>query len=328
MAMTEPIGVTTSGAIFYTTGTGRPGGSIELGRFDSTSGAITAARDISPNPAENNVNPCWSNGGQYLAYVSVRGGSSELPVIVLRSNTGGLVRELRPRLLGTQLAAWGDNDRAVLVTGRDAGGRYGAFRVDIETGEASLVYAVPNAPTAQLPEWSPDGQTLYYLRRNSAGSEQTFIARNLTSGNERELVRRPTLGGLQLSWDGRYLATSVGGAVVLVPTDGTAPREFRPPAESTAVEPGGKPPNFGAASWAPDSRSIIARLARADGPSELWRVSIDGGPPQKMQFALEAQALAFRISPDGAHVAYRLRNTEPPLPRQVWKFEHFLPGTK
>jgi hypothetical protein len=53
---------------------------------------------------------------------------------------------------------------------------------------------------------------------------------------------------------------------------------------------------------------------------------IHGGSPRKLDAVLVAHVFAFRISPDGRRVAYRIKESEPELPRQVWKFEHFIPA--
>ncbi len=88
----DSLGVTTSGALFWSTRPGTRGGSIQLAQFDLHSGAVRSARDVSPSPHENNVNPSWSPDGKYLAYVSVRGRAGEPPTIVLRTaDAGGLV---------------------------------------------------------------------------------------------------------------------------------------------------------------------------------------------------------------------------------------------
>ena len=80
------------------------------------------------------------------------------------------------------------------------------------------------------------------------------------------------------------------------------------------------------ASWMADSRTLIAKLPRErEGASDLWQVSIDGAVPRKLRTQLQAGVFAFRISPDGRRVAYRVKESEPALPKQVWNFAHFLP---
>jgi Tol biopolymer transport system component len=335
MGLARSMGVTTAGTLFYGTGRGRRAGSIKVAQFDIGTGVLTSAREVSANPQENNANPTWSPDGKYLAYLSERGRPGATPVIVLRTaNTGGLVREIEPKIQGALLAGWKPDGKALLVTGRDFNGsRYGAFRVDVETGDVSFMFATPWSDALHMPAWSADGQTLYYWNIINGGNEQVFVAHNIASAAEKEIVRRPFLGALILSPDGRFLATETVApatnerVLLLVPLDGTAPREvMRVPAGVSHQDL--KRVGIGAemtpATWAPDSQSFIARLKRAPGgESELWQVPIDGTAPRKLASRLAANVNKFTLSPDGRQVAFRFSEPEATLPRQVWKFENF-----
>ena len=60
----------------------------------------------------------------------------------------------------------------------------------------------------------------------------------------------------------------------------------------------------------------------------MWRVPVDGGAPRKLPATVDAHVFKFTISPDGRRVAYRIKESEPPFPRQVWKLEHFIPAAR
>ena len=337
MGLIDSLGITGKGSLFYVTQRGRRGGSIQVAEFDLESGAVNSPRDVSTSPQEDNVNPSWSPDGRYLAYVSLRGRQAEIPIIVVRSaGTGGLVREIQPKMLGPQLAGWLPDSKALLAMGRDQSGRNGAFRIDAESGEVSLLFAIPYASTLSMPTLSLDGRILYYWKGVSGGKEHLIIGHDLATGAEKELIRRPFLGTLQLSPDGRFLATATVDPtknerlLLLVPLDGSTPREaMRIPsgvADTDLKQVEGKGSRVAPASWAPDSQSFIARLLREpEGPSELWRVPVNGEAPRKLPFILETNVFKFTISPDGRRVAYRIKEPEPELPQQVWKFENFLP---
>lgn len=335
MGLAEPMGVTTGGTLFYGTQRGRRAGSIKVAQFDLRSGGITSARDVSSNPQENNVNPTWSPDGKFLAYLSQRGRPGATPVIVIRTAiTGGLIREIEPKIEGVILAGWHPDNKALLVTGKNFDGRYGAFRVEVETGEVSFLLATPWADALHMPAWSPDGRRFYYWNRIN-GDEHVFVAHDSVSGAEKEIVRKPFLGALILSPDGRFLATETVDALrnervlLLVPLDDTAPREvMRVPAgvlpqELKRVESKGA--RLAAATWMPDSQSFIARLQREpEGKSELWQVPVDGTAPRKLPSMLDANVFKFTLSPDGRRVAYRFKEPEAATPQQVWKFENFM----
>ncbi len=338
LGLAESLGVTRGGALYWGALPGRRGGSIQVARFDLETGATAAPRDVSPSPQEDNVNPSWSPDGRHLAYVSNRGRAGDPVTIVLRTaDAGGLVREIEPKLHGAQLAGWHPDGRSVLLVGRDLGGRNGVFRLDLATGAQSLVFATPYAPTLSLPALSTDGRVLYYWNRLDGGGDHVFVARDLATGVEQELVRRPFLGAILLSPDGRHIATESvdprtnARVVLLVPTDGAAPRELMGVASGVAPNDLRRVTGTGArvapASWAPGGQSLVAKLQREpEGPGELWHVPVDGGAPRRLPAPLEPSVFAFRVSPDGRRVAYRIKEAEPPLPKQVWSFEHFIPA--
>ena len=338
MGLIDSLGITKKGSLFYVTERGRRGGSIQVAEFDLESGAVTSPQDVSTGPHEDNVNPSWSPDGKYLAYVSLRGRHAEIPMIVVRTaGTGELIREIQPKLRRSELAGWVPDSKALLVMGQDLSGLNGAFRIDAKSGETSLLFGIPYASSLSMPTLSLDGRILYYWKNINGGKEHLIIGRDLTTGAEKELIRRPFLGTLQISPDGRFLATATVDPtknerlLLLVPLDGSTPREaMRIPsgvADTDLRQVEGKGSRVAPASWAPDSRSLVARLFRKpEGPSELWRVPVNGDAPRKLSSMIEANVFKFTISPDGRHVAYRIKESEPEVPRQVWKFENFLTG--
>ena len=336
MGAVVPIGVTGRGALFYCTPFGDRGGSIQVAAFDIKSGAVTSSRDVSAGPLENNVNPSWSPDGKYLSYVSGRGRPDAPPVIVIRAgDTLALVHEFEQKLRRAEISGWEPNSRALLAVGEDFEGRRGAFRLHLDTGEPTFLWATPASPGLSMPAWSADGHALYYWNRVNE-TEQVFIAHDVASGTEKEIIRRSFLGPMLVSPDGRWLATETvdpsrnDRVLLLVPPEGGKSREVMrvpagvPPQRLNNVTGGGA--RVAPASWSPDSQSFIARLQRtAEGESELWEVRVDGAPPRKLPSLLGAHIFKFTISPDGRRVAYRFKEPGPEMDREVWRFENFLP---
>src|SRR5436190_1426945 len=330
------LGITTKGSLFYVTERGRRGGSIQVAEFDLESGGVKSSQDVSTNPQEDNINPSWSPDGKYLAYVSLRGRRAEIPVIAIRdASTNVLVREIEPKMFSPNLTGWVPVGKALLVFGRSVGGQNGLFRIDAESGEMSLLSALPQ--NAAGPTLSSDGKILYYVRSVMGGNENVMIARDLTTGAEKELIERPFFGPLILSPDGRFLATTTVDPtknerlLLLVPVDGSAASEPMRTASGVAdnllklVEAKGS--RVAPLSWAPNSKSFIARLQREpEGQGELWRVPITSEAPRKLSSILDANIFKFTLSPDGRHVAYRIKEPEPEPPQQVWKLENFSLG--
>ena len=74
--------------------------------------------------------------------------------------------------------------------------------------------------TGRAPALTRDGRTVYLLRDLEAASAKgvALIEHQLASGAERELIRRESLALLELSPDGRLLAT-VSSTAYSVPTE-------------------------------------------------------------------------------------------------------------
>jgi Tol biopolymer transport system component len=169
------------------------------------------------------------------------------------------------------------------------------------------------------PVWSPDGRTIYY-RSNEASDSAAYIARDVASGAEREIIRRPSLGDLILSPDGRYIATGVSdGAtktrvILLIPVAGGEPRILKQIND---------PQDMGVKMWSPDSRSVIVATVR---PEEAWRLPLDGAAVRLSDDALLPGHPA--VHPDGSRIAVVRRSTpsQASAPqRGVWVLENFLP---
>jgi Tol biopolymer transport system component len=182
-----------------------------------------------------------------------------------------------------------------------------------------------------MPAWSADGRALYYWSRAENDTAHIFSARDLVSGVEREIIRRPFLGQLNVSPDGRWLATETIDAsrservLLLISLETGTSREVMRVAAGVAATDlrtvAGRGARVYPTSWAADSRSFVARLQREpEGQSELWRVPVDETAPQRLSASVESHVFAFKVSPDGRHVAYRFKEPGPMPDAQVWSF--------
>ena len=328
----ESMGVTRSGALYYGVGGGGPKGSITLASFDFATGTISSPRDVSSNYLENNSAPCWSPDGKYLAYNSQRGRSTS--VYVIRSAaTGQTIRELPVKVNGF-LIGWAPDNRSLLVTGADFQGRMGAYSVNAETGDTTLLFE-NSRPNRAVPQWSPDGRSIYYVHQDRAPGQYAIVQRDAATGAEKELIRHPFLSTLFLSPDGKYVATVSADAstnsrvLLLIPANGGEPREVMRVASGVAPEEltnTGKGQLVYQVTWAPDSRSFIFRKRRSlTEDSELWVAPVDGAAPRKLDGTVKANTFKFSVSPDSRQVAFRF---EEPVPRQpeIWALENFLPA--
>jgi len=329
----QSMGMSEAGALYMALSDIRNRSNIETASFDFERGQFTSPRAAAvPTFVGANQHPDWSPDGRFLAYVSRRGalGGSLMfahYVVGIQSLEGGSVRELSPSP-NFQLfwsLHWAPDGRSLVVGGRDETGRNAAFRIDAQTGRTSVLVEV-DEPAGFTPRLAPDGTHVYYSRHvfgPTGTRERAFVAHNLASGEARELVRRPALGNVHLSPDGRYIATASNDAaakslvVLLVPTSaGEQVRELMRADQS---------PGYGILAWAPDSRSVFLRrpTQSTHAVHEMWRAPIDGGKPAKLDSTLEASIGGFRVHPDGRRVAYQV--SSPSKPAEVWVLRNFLP---
>ena len=335
----QPVGLTGSGALYLGVPTGvSPSSNIQIASFDFDAGKLLSTpTDVTQAYLESNTLPDWSPDGKYLAYVSERGrtGSANTVLVIRSTEKDQVVRELRMKLSNLYpLLTWAHDGRSLLLQGRDFNGRWGIYQIDAQTGDMSMLILDPQRELL-YPSWARDGKSLYLSRRVSGGKEFAVVQRDLASGNEKELLRRPFAVANRVSPDGRYLAVSSvdpssGSRVkLLIPTAGGEPREvMRVPA---GVGPGdltnyGKGIGLIGTQWAPDSRSFLTtkRFNDEKHGDEVWRVPLEGGAPSKLDLP---PINGFKVQPSGRQIAILV--TEKGLPRgqEVWVLENFLPST-
>ena len=225
-------------------------------------------------------------------------------------------------------------------------GKTGIYRLNTETGDASAVILDPTiGPDFAL---SPDGKTLYYHRRPTP-SDDVLIERDIDTGREREIIRRPFLSSLSvnLSPDGKYIAAptvdipSNNRVILLIPTDWREPVR-----ELMRVPYGLKPESMSQSalnfelnnrtlefvSWAGDSQSLVLKKFSRDAnkSDELFSVHLDGKESGKVNIPTAPLVFAnpgptITISPGQRHVAYTISEPPAPLITEVSILENFLP---
>jgi Tol biopolymer transport system component len=325
----EVLRVTNSGALYYFGMNSPASFEVQAAFYDFNTGKLASAPRTVGGALGSNSAPVWSPDGESLAYLAQR--SSPGTQIVVHSMETGESRRLIPKMGGMTngILEWSPDGRSFLTYGfapqapRPGGGNdVGLFRVNVETGDATHFAGVQSSD----PKWSPDGTKVYYRTGlGAAGSlaSTAFHVRDLASGSERELIRG-NLGDVQLSPDGRYIATfsrdqaSSTISILLIPTDGGDARELMRESAATPIQPW---------IWAPDSRSIVILQGNLNTtPHSYWLVSLDG---QKKELAADLDRLnasaAPRLSPDGRQIAFSVRTVARETGQAgVWVMENFL----
>jgi Tol biopolymer transport system component len=220
------VGMTAAGALYYFQGSSRDLPGIRVARFDMATGQLTSqpAAVAGDNSGEGSSWPAWSPDGKRLAYVSEKPmGSGSRFSIKVYAMDGGETHELQSGLGRPGNMRWEKDGRSLVVNDANA-----LYRVNVQSGEASMLMTRPSGGQQNSMELAPDGKTFYYWRQD--GAEKVFMAVDLASGREREIIRRANLGALNLSPDGRYFATASidptdhARVFLLIPVDGGSPR--------------------------------------------------------------------------------------------------------
>jgi Tol biopolymer transport system component len=218
---------------------------------------------------------------------------------------------------------WTPDGRSLLVVSLSADkNRRGIFKIDAQSGEATLLVAPETRPLN--PQLSPDGKTLYYMETISGRA--AIVAFDLSSRNKRVVLEA----------DGRYFILSPDGEQVAFPSDDwttarllvapTKGGDARPLRETKTelLQPMG-------VSWSPDGRYVLF-VERPDlrSPYELWRVPAQGGPPERLGLVAH-QLHAPRAHPDGTRIAFSsgsgILGGLNGGGIEIWVLENFLPAT-
>jgi Tol biopolymer transport system component len=265
-------------------------------------------------------NPSWSSDGKHLAYAAEDGN-----VLAIRSAESGQVRKMPRTLLYFANPQWSPDGRSLGVSARDAKGRNGVFRIDVETGAASpLVYVTGGFQAA--PKWSPDGTKIYYVSRPTSSINE----RDLASGTDREVIRQAELWKeVSLSPDGRYLAVQTLDAsrntsnLLLKPVAGGEARELMrlAPGESWGPQ--------GTTAWTPDSKGIMKAKSTRSG-RELLLIPTDGGSARKLAIdpglweGGRGMDEGFALASDGSKIAFLMGKSA----AEVWAIENVFGETR
>jgi Tol biopolymer transport system component len=254
----------------------------------------------------------WSTDGRRLA-LARRDRAEVMGMLVsIVDLDSRRVTNVRPHLVspGDRLV-WAPDGQSFLTAGMDLKQRRGLFRIGIDSGEVTLLEGSADRQGRNVGiglAVSPDGAEIYVRRANQEAID--IVARNLSSGAERELASWPRpssgindyVGRPSLSPDGRLIATvmshSATEASVLLIAPGSG--EMRTLRRGAAAAPE-------VLMWAPDNRSVFVRWTapgRTPAEPEVWRIPVAGGAPVRIDWTLGHDNREFRVHPDGRRLVY------------------------
>jgi Tol biopolymer transport system component len=259
-----------------------------------------------------------------LSKRDVNSRNMQMNILSIRSAETGKVRELKPNLsrlnIGNVYPLWSPDGGSLLVNASDKQHREGIYRIDAQNSEATPVFLRdPGEERMTARAWSPDGKILYIVRAGAKSKVETLVARDMQSGQEREIIRRHFFGVVALSPDGRRLAVAAfdgstrSGSILVIPAEGGEPRELLRTSNSG-------PESIGLfVTWLPDGQHMIFRKGPA-GARETFRISAEGGAA--VRYGAEWTVGPPAINPDGRQVAFPLGDHK----IEIWAMENFLPA--
>lgn len=301
-------GLTQSGALYFSTTLSQQ--DIYVASVDFATGKLLSPPErIAAQTLGFNAAPQWSPSGEYLAYLPGR--DKDPSIVAIQSMTTGKTRELRPDLeyVFYERTLWSPDGSSLLVVGPDKKGRWGIYRVDVQTGETTplVMSSDPAANTVHPLAWSADSRTLYFRRRAD------MRALDIQSGQE-----RPADGLLlPLSPDGLWRASidrrNNSSSFTVVPAEGGQPRELLRVSA---------PEDIRAPRWSSDSKFMVFEKTNMRDPNqfEIWSIPAEGGTAHKIELK-EAESGSLHIHPDGRRVAFTMG--EPKM--EIWVMENLLP---
>jgi Tol biopolymer transport system component len=346
------LGFTRQGAYYYALSVSI--GDIYVADLNPATGKIQGKPEVLSSRYARKLEPAWSPDGQHLAFFRRTGPDSWAPgwrTLFIRNNQTGEERELANSLILSGWARWFPDGRSLLVSAsrKEKDYRIDFYRVDVKTGETSLLMKREGGAGSFWPGLSPDGKTIFFTYYKGEtgdryrGPGDCFLgAYEIETGKERELCRvlprdqreRQSIAvspdGRELAFvvhegpDGRVpsdaLAWPITSVVKVVSSEGGEPREL-----FSSPWPGYIPGNRGL-EFTPDGRYLlVARGSMTTEIGELLRIPAQGGEPQAV--GLTATSLtSASVRPDGKQLAYHARSE---ASKEIWVMENFLkPGKK
>jgi Tol biopolymer transport system component len=219
---------------------------------------------------------------------------------------------------GARTLQWFPDGRSLLVIDRVDGPRKRFRRIDIKSGEATLIFDGPwDVWTGAL---SYDGKDVFYSHQPEV-DDLRLVKRRLDTGEEKELYRVQSDGagffGLIASPDGASLTFSLNigigkgqRALMVLSTEGGAPRELY------RVGNEGNWPLV--MSWTRDSRTIVVGATTPKGHS-LYAIPAAGGSLKPLGLNME-EIQTPAISPDGKRIVFGGRTVR----RELWVVRNLL----
>ncbi|MDQ3545896.1 MAG: serine/threonine-protein kinase, partial [Verrucomicrobiota bacterium] len=141
-------------------------------------GAGTSLR-LTTNPAED-ISPAWSPDGRYLAFLRRSAGENGIFIVPALGGAERKLGQTEPNLSSQAWPqcrlSWSPDGKFLAVADRASPQeRYGIFLVSVEDGEKQRLTSPPDSSDDIYPAFSPDGQTVAFIRSSRLNSEDLYL---------------------------------------------------------------------------------------------------------------------------------------------------------
>ena len=338
-----PQGFDQDGSLYYITSPSR--GNVYTAEWNPKTGEILEKpeRPIK-HLGKSTYSPSYSPDGKSLAYISVRGGnpmSKEQHVICIRSLDTGEEREFKTVYKSWERLSWSPDNHFILGIagdGEDQNVHSLLCMLDTRSGDIKPVFRCEldwQKEWLNSPDFSPDGQSIYYVHTDSIKKIRRLLIRNLKSNDEKE-VYRPTYRKndrfqCALSPDGKQFVLQsyrTGDNLMVIhilPSSGGEARELYRDEYSLSFSL--------ALTWSKDGKYILFSNVVPDKEKKvvpffhLQRIPVEGGAPQTLDLKT-ARIENLSIHPDGKTLAFFSFGGLTMKMPILWKMKNFLPKTK
>jgi Tol biopolymer transport system component len=261
---------------------------------------------VERDPAQQG-GPAWSPDGRFLAYLVQSQFDDERAfpterLLMIKNLSDGTTRQVPVSLdfIGGYVPAWTPDGQALALWGRDGlqDANFGHFRIDLSSGEATLLARIGMLAAPTYSQFSADGTRFLYLH-----PKRGVVDMDLRSQVDSVLLphtRESSVGTFSLSPDGRKLAYAA--------TRGTGESRVR----SVRVRAGdtdhelarfGREERGVVHGWTPDGTGVIYGHVKGER-QQLYRIAASGGEPVDLQFTGPVTPNPYRLSPDGTRIVY------------------------
>ncbi|MHB1193400.1 MAG: tetratricopeptide repeat protein [Longimicrobiales bacterium] len=327
LATAVPMGFTREGAFLF--GVNASATDVYVASIDpSSGGAVGTPARLLDHFVGTNRWADWRSDGTAAVYMAKRqaGPSNESELLIVRSLATGAERVVPNRLEWLRAPRWSPDGQYIVGRGRDQNGRVGIFRIDPQSGEATML---AEGDGLWFAGWAADPASVVYWIQDQSHQTLAIVRQRLDNGESKDLVRldwspKTNLYMAGVSPDGRQVAfasfptAGVPSTLQVVSSDGGEIRElFQAPRE-----PDGAYVGLGLA-WSTDSRHVFFVL-QGGGKARLMRVAATGGPAQETGVVMDGMITQLRALPDGRRLSF----TAGGQAVEVWIMENFLPKTE